>query len=156
MQCVNVMLIYPDGLDERDGGTISIIRGSHFFRDVTALSAGSGEAGDAELAAGWMLGKVHPLTGAPLRTERLSLPPGSFVCCNTHAAHMVNPKPAGTRQRLACSWFFKKASDRTQMTSSVRSLTRAHPFRVVTSLPSSYALLSRSLLSTNRRVRFCF
>ena len=30
----------------------------------------------------------------------------------------VNPKPAGTRQRLACSWFFKKASDSTKMTSA--------------------------------------
>ena len=60
----------------------------------------------------------HPLTGQLLRIERLSLPPGSVVCCNTHAAHMVNPKPAGTRQRLACSWFFKKASDTTGLTSS--------------------------------------
>jgi hypothetical protein len=116
--CINVMLVYPDGLAEKDGGTISIIRGSHFFRDVTACSAGSGAAGDAELAAGWMKGKTHPLTGEPLRTERLSLPRGSVVCCNTHAAHMVNPKPPGTRQRLACSWFFKKRSDRSGMTSA--------------------------------------
>jgi hypothetical protein len=41
--CVNVMLVYPDGLAEEDGGNISIIRGSHFFRAVTDLSAGSGE-----------------------------------------------------------------------------------------------------------------
>ena len=34
------------------------------------------------------------------------------------AAHMVSPKPEGTKQRLACSWFFKKASDNTGLTSS--------------------------------------
>ena len=39
--CVNVMLVYPDGLAEEDGGQISIIRGSHLFRDVSALRAGS-------------------------------------------------------------------------------------------------------------------
>jgi hypothetical protein len=116
--CVNVMLIYPDGLAKEDGGTISIIRGSHFFRDVKACTAGSGAAGDRELADGWMKGKLHPMTGVPLRTEALSLPRGSLICCNTHAAHMVNPKPTGTRQRLACSWFFKKCSDRTGMTSA--------------------------------------
>ena len=116
--CVNVMLIYPDGLAEEDGGAISIIRGSHLFRDVAACTAGSGVAGDQQLANGWMKGKLHPLTGAPLRTERLTLPRGSVVCCNTHAAHMVNPKPSGTRQRLACSWFFKKRSERTGMTSA--------------------------------------
>lgn len=65
--CINVMLIYPDGLSAEDGGQVSIIRGSHLFRDVTACRAGSGAAGDAELAAGWMRGKVHPLSGEPLR-----------------------------------------------------------------------------------------
>ena len=37
-----VMLVYPDGLSEEDGGQVSIIRGSHLFRDVAALKAGSG------------------------------------------------------------------------------------------------------------------
>ena len=66
-----------------NGGNLGIIKGSHFFRDVTALNAASGDAGDAELAAGWLKGKRHPVTGEALRTERLSLPPGSIVCCNT-------------------------------------------------------------------------
>jgi hypothetical protein len=77
------------------------------------LGSGVVGRGDAELADGWMKGKLHPMKELPLRTEALTLPRGSFICCNTHVAHMVDPKPAGTRQRLACSWFFKKRSDRT-------------------------------------------
>ena len=70
------------------------------------------------MAEGWLRGKTHPLTGEAMVTEQLVLPPGSLVTCNTHAAHMVSPKPEGTKQRLACSWFFKKASDNTGLTSS--------------------------------------
>ena len=43
--------------------------------------------------------------------------PDVTVSANS-AAHMVSPKPEGTKQRLACSWFFKKASNNTGLTSS--------------------------------------
>ena len=121
-------------MDDENGGNINIIRGSHLFRAVKALRAPSGEVGDAflrgepsdatfdGLSSGWLKGRRHPLTGEPLRTERLSLPPGSIVCCNTHAAHMVSPKAAGTRPRLACQWHFKKRSERTGMTSAPYAL----------------------------------
>ena len=40
----------------------------------------------------------------------------AVVCCNTRAAHMVSPQHRG--QRLTCSWFFKKRSDKTGRTSA--------------------------------------
>ena len=46
---------------------------------------------DADLLANWARGKVHPVTKEPLRCERLDLPPGSLICCNTHGAHRVGP-----------------------------------------------------------------
>eukprot|EP01046_Picozoa_sp_COSAG06_P048471 COSAG06_NODE_7254_length_2568_cov_2.847712_1_plen_541_part_00 len=112
--CVNIMLVYPMGLSEADGGNINIIRGSHLFRDVSGLRAPPGRAGAEELTAGWLKGRRHPLTGESMRCEKLVLPPGSIVCCNTHAAHGVSPQLRG--ERLAYSFFFKKRSDRTGMT----------------------------------------
>ena len=110
------MLIYPAGLSEAEGGNINIIRGSHLFRDVTGLRAPPGTAGVEALETGWLNGRLHPLTGKRMRCEQLVLPPGSIVCCITHAAHAVSPQLQG--HRLAYSFFFKKCSDQTGMTSA--------------------------------------
>ena len=40
---------------------------------------------------GWLSGKPHPVTGAPMECEEVRLPPGSLVACVSHAAHRVNP-----------------------------------------------------------------
>ena len=114
--CVNIMLIYPAGFSKADGGNINIIRGSHLFRDVTGLRAPPGQVGEAQLESGWLSGRVHPRTGERMRCEQLVLPPGSIVCCNTHAAHSISPQLQG--HRLAYSFFFKKRSDQTGMTSA--------------------------------------
>lgn len=86
---MNLMLVYPAGFpDVADGGHINIIRGAHLYCDTTAESdsaAMDSVAQDENMANGWMKGKKHPVTGEPLRCERLNLPPGSLICCNTRA-----------------------------------------------------------------------
>ena len=95
------MLVYPAGFPSgvEDGGNINIIRGAHLYCDTTAesadvspasqsgMSVSGSAANDRAMEEGWMKGKVHPVTGQPLRCERLDLPPGSLICCNTRAPH---------------------------------------------------------------------
>ena len=40
-----------------------------------------GERADADFSGqgGWLRGRRHPFTGQPLRTERLTLPPGKYA-----------------------------------------------------------------------------
>ena len=104
------MLSDPEGFEAGADGNISIIRGSHLWRDPEGCRAGSGPEGDREMAEGWLRGKTHPLTGEAMVTEQLVLPPGSLVTCNTHAAHMVSPKGEDRGQRLAASHFYKGRS----------------------------------------------
>eukprot|EP01052_Picozoa_sp_SAG31_P041737 SAG31_NODE_6411_length_2029_cov_2.296373_2_plen_112_part_00 len=61
------------------------------------------------MASPRMKGKVHPVTGLPLVCERVELPPGSLICCNTHGPHRVAPTAAGLPPRLAMSLFVSKA-----------------------------------------------
>ena len=58
---------------------------------------------------GWLKGKVHPVTGAPLAFEEVQLPPGSLIACVSHAAHRVNPTAADGPGRLAMSLFAHSA-----------------------------------------------
>jgi hypothetical protein len=48
-----ITLAYPNGFEAGDDGNLNIIRGSHLFRDAEGCSAGTGIAGDEEMAAGW-------------------------------------------------------------------------------------------------------
>jgi hypothetical protein len=90
---MNLMLVYPAGFpDVADGGHINIIRGAHLYCDTTAESdttAMGSEAQDENMANGWMKNKKHPVTGEPLQCERLDLPPGSLICCNTRAVSIA-------------------------------------------------------------------
>ena len=45
---------------------------------------------------GWLVGKVHPITGEPLRIVNHALPPGSLVCFPHHMPHSVTPILSGT------------------------------------------------------------
>ena len=49
------------------------------------------------MQAGWLKGKVHPVTGEPLRIKNLALPKGSLVCFPHHMPHSVTPINRGTR-----------------------------------------------------------
>ena len=86
----NLTICYPDGFKAGKDGGLKLARGSHLFRDP----AGCRFETDEEMEQQWLANRTHPVTGDPLRIERLSLPPGSIVCCLTHAAHAVEPKAA--------------------------------------------------------------
>jgi hypothetical protein len=63
----------------------------------------------------WMDGKLHPITGEPLRRVEVSLPVGSLVCLNSHAAHAVSGRaPAQLTQ-----------TPRAQLTKTPRSAAAA-------------------------------
>ena len=84
-------LCYLNGFTAENDGGLKIIRGSHLFRDPNGCRAGS----DAEIRRGWLRDRTHPVTGKALEIEHLSLPPGSIVCCLSHAAHGVSGKAPG-------------------------------------------------------------
>lgn len=105
----NLTLCYPQGFSAADDGGLKLIRGSHLFRDPDNCRA----ATDDEIEAGWLKGRVHPITGRPLAIEHLELPPGSVVCCLSHGAHGVAAKGADKETRWCTLYAYKKADDRT-------------------------------------------
>ncbi len=102
-------ICYPEGFDDNVDGGLKMIRGSHLFRDPS----GCRFQDDATVQAEWMASRTHPVTGEALRIERPSLPPGSLVCCLSHAAHAVSPKAAGRSTRWATIFCYKKADKKT-------------------------------------------
>ena len=85
-QCIRT-LCYPEGAtsipDGGDGGELGVVPGAHLFQVPYQYS--SSNAGDAEMER-WLEGKVHPMTGEPLRILKLRVPPGSFIsfwCVNS-------------------------------------------------------------------------
>ena len=122
--CMDLMLAYPAGFEEdetgggEEAGNINIIKGAHLYCDTAAESpstvSGKGsEVNDRAMEQGWLQGKCHPVTGEPLVCERVSLPPGSLICCNTHSPHRVSPTAAKFNPRLAMSLFASKAETAT-------------------------------------------
>jgi hypothetical protein len=68
-----INLAYPDGFAGTDG-QLSVLPGAHLVRDLVMPKAMT----DQELRdMGWLDGKRHPVTGAPLETVELDLPPVS-------------------------------------------------------------------------------
>ncbi len=80
------IFFYVNGFEADDGG-LGVVPGSHRYRD-----AAIGAASDADLRAGWLAGKTHLRTGAPLQIEYLSAPARSVILMWTHAAHAVSPR----------------------------------------------------------------
>ena len=105
----NLTLCYPQGFEAEDDGGLKIIRGSHLFRDP----GGCWAATDEEMEQGWLAGRVHPITSEPLQIEYLSIPPGTVVCCLSHAAHAVSPKAVDRTTRWCSLFCYKKPSDTT-------------------------------------------
>jgi hypothetical protein len=95
------VFFYVNGFEPDDGG-LKVVRGSHLYRD-----AGIRASSNAELEAGWMEGKTHPLTGEALTTEGLSVPKGSVVLMWTHAAHGVTPRRAGSSTRWCVVYAYR-------------------------------------------------
>lgn len=80
------IFFYVSGFSPDDGG-LKVVPGSHLFRE-SSLRAAS----DEELRRGWMAGKTHPITGAPLEIVPLEASPGTVILMWTHAAHAVTPR----------------------------------------------------------------
>lgn len=105
----NLTLCYPQGFEAEDDGGLKIIRGSHLFRDPGGCWADTDEAMQQE----WLAGRIHPVTSEPLQIEHLSIPPGTVVCCLSHAAHAVSPKALDRDTRWCSLFCYKKPSDLT-------------------------------------------
>ncbi len=105
----NLTICYPEGFETGEDAGLKIVKGSHLFRDP----ANCRFATDEEMEQQWLANRVHPVTGAPLKIERLSLPPGSIVCCLTHAVHGVDPKTADRKTRWCTLYCYKKPDDLT-------------------------------------------
>jgi hypothetical protein len=95
------IFLYISGLELGDGN-LKVVPGSHFYRDPD-LSATT----DEELAAGWMAGKTHPLSGEPLQIEDVTAPAASVVLMWTHAAHAVTPRLPGSDTRYAVVYAYR-------------------------------------------------
>jgi hypothetical protein len=95
------IFFYVNGFDADDGG-LGVVPGSHLFRDAR-LSARSDEA----LREGWLAGRRHPVTGAPLEIQYLSAPPGTVIVMWTHAAHAVSPRRPGSSTRWTVVYAYR-------------------------------------------------
>jgi hypothetical protein len=95
------IFLYVNGFTAEDG-SLAVVPGSHLFRDAH-LNAAS----DAELRSGWLAGKRHPHTGAPLEIEYLAVPPGTVVLMWTHAAHAVSPRQPGSSTRWTVVYAYR-------------------------------------------------
>jgi phytanoyl-CoA dioxygenase PhyH len=95
------IFFYVNGFGADDGG-LKVVRGSHLFRDSGVVAQT-----DAELEATWLAGKRHPISGEPLRVERLHAPPGSVILMWTHALHGVTPRSADSDTRWTVVYAYR-------------------------------------------------
>lgn len=102
----SLTLCYLNGFEAENDGGLKIVRGSHLFRDPNGCRADT----DEEMRQGWLHGRTHPVTGNALEIEHLSLPPGSLVCCLSHAAHGVAAKAAAKDTRWCSLICYRKAA----------------------------------------------
>lgn len=103
----NLTLCYPQGFEAENDGGLKIIRGSHLFRDPAGCWADT----DEKIQQDWLAERVHPVTSEPLQIEYTALPPGSVVCCLSHAAHAVALKTLDKQTRWCSLFCYKKPSD---------------------------------------------
>ena len=95
------IFFYINGFTHNDGN-LKAVPGSHLYRDEK-INAQT----DAELEAGWLHGKTHPITGEPLTIQPLSAPPASVVLMWTHAAHAVTPRQPNSPTRWAVVYAYR-------------------------------------------------
>ncbi len=95
------IFFYLTGFEAHDGG-LKVVPGSHLFRDSAVIAAT-----DQELEQGWLQGKLHPITGQPLRIERLSAPPGTIILMWTHALHGVTPRKPTSSTRYSVVYAYR-------------------------------------------------
>ena len=91
-------LCYPEGASEKDGGELAVIPGAHLYR-IPFKWDGERSDSDEDMRSGWLSGKVHAVTRAPLEIVHLDLPPGSMVSFVHHMPHFVGSVPEGAATR---------------------------------------------------------
>ena len=95
------IFFYVNGFEPDDGG-LKAVPGSHLYRDAR-IHASSDEV----LREGWLAGRKHPGTGAPLEIEMLSAPPGTVALMWTHAAHAVSPRKSKSDTRWCVVYAYR-------------------------------------------------
>jgi hypothetical protein len=95
------IFFYVNGFEAEDGG-LKAVPGSHLFRDSKILAQT-----DEELQRIWLEGKCHPVTGEPLRIERLSAPPATVILMWTHALHGVTPRQPSSPTRWTVVYAYR-------------------------------------------------
>ena len=99
----------------------------------------NGETASAAMERGWLHGRAHPRTGAPLAIKHLELPPGSLVCFPAHMPHFVSPRKAGAGTRWGLLLSYREPDP----TGRLRSISRRLPDGWVGTLPAPRRALFR-------------
>lgn len=123
------IFFYINGFALNDGN-LKVVPGSHLYRDAE-LQAQT----DADLQAGWLAGKQHPLTGEPFEIVPLSAPPATVVLMWTHAAHAVNPRQPNSPTRWAVVYAYRNPG----RSSRARWITEAYERKAI---PGAEGLMS--------------
>lgn len=95
------IFFYVSGFDVDDGG-LKAVPGSHLYRDPKIHART-----DEDLRMGWMAGKTHPITHAPLEILPLSAPVGTVALVWTHAAHAVSPRKPDSDTRWCVVYAYR-------------------------------------------------
>ena len=95
------IFFYVNGFGIDDGG-LKVVPGSHLLRDPK-INAET----DEMLQKEWVVGKQHPLTGAPLTIEALAAPAGSVALMWCHAAHGVSPRQPQSDMRWTVVYAYR-------------------------------------------------
>lgn len=122
------IFFYVNGFDV-DDGALTVVPGSHLYKDRTPRAKT-----DEELLEGWMKGKKHLETGAPLEIETLSVPPGTVIVMWTHALHGVTAR-TGNDTRWTVVYAYRNPG----LPSSARWITEDFEKKVI---PGAEGLLS--------------
>lgn len=123
------IFFYVNGFEANDGN-LKVVPGSHLYRDAEINAQN-----DAEMEAGWLRGKNHPMTGEPLAIQPLIAPPGSVALMWTHAAHAVNPRQPHSLTRWAVVYAYRNPG----RTSRARWITEAYERKAI---PGAEGLMS--------------
>ena len=59
-------LFYPQGFESKDDGGLGLTASGHLYQGETLGEDGCQADSDQELEEGWLKGRTHPITGAPL------------------------------------------------------------------------------------------
>ncbi|MEM7033784.1 MAG: phytanoyl-CoA dioxygenase family protein [Chloroflexota bacterium] len=99
------IFFYVNGFEADDGG-LKVVPGSHHYRDPTIYGGL-----DEDLEAGWLVGKTHLQTDAPLAIEAPAVPPGTVALMWTHAAHAVTPRQPGSDMRWTVVYAYRNPGE---------------------------------------------